>query len=207
MANTLISFLNKLNKFILNDYWKAIESICTKKTFELLKICIEPAFEIIKNIESNNITITFIIEFFGKMIYRDSIFFHQFIEKQFFQFLLKYIIQFPDSSNLIGSIFRLLKNILKDQILLKIIIKEFIPILIFEATSKIRSATSARSIIFLRELKEIAKTDFFLKNNLDQIDMFKEFCEHYLIWYDELISTGYGGTIERNFSITQYHAF
>jgi hypothetical protein len=111
--------------------------------------------------------------------------------------ILRLTAQFPDATNLVGSMFRFLRAGLLAAHLRMDIVAIFVPILIVNAESASRTAVVASSRLFLADLEASrggnAEVDQMLRASTD----FREFRAQRLLQYTASLEAAYGGPITK----------
>ena len=116
--------------------------------------------------------------------------------KQVQQVILRLIVQFPNSTNLIICIFKLIKyGIVWDEFSDQFI-ENFVPLMIVEASSDNKTAAQAKSKNLLWKFYTRPKYKSLRLKIKNKIDNFKEFCFSVLDDYNQVMNSNYGGDVQ-----------
>ncbi|OHT02514.1 hypothetical protein TRFO_30348 [Tritrichomonas foetus] len=201
-TNSIIHSLYTLTKSdyekVANELWWAITNMVNSDTIHKMIIFIPKAFEIIREPyhEMHRFRI-FAIEFIAEMLKYKSDGLSDFLNMQVQEVVLRLIVQFPDCSNLMGSVFRLIKHGLIWDFFADSLIEHFVPVMIFEASSQHRSAASARSMKLLKQISTRPKYKETHEKILAKIESYQDFCNNKLLRYKMIMKESYGGEMTK----------
>lgn len=196
IIETFYSLTNS-SVLILNELWNAIDSLVDQKNESKMIVFLPKAIENIK--EPYDIVCryqVFSLNFISKMMKLKSNGLSNDLIKQVQQVILRLIVQFPNSTNLTLSIFKLIKygivwNDFSDQF-----IENFVPLMIIEASNENKTATQAKSKNLLWKLNTKPKYKSLRSKLNSKIDNFKEFCHSVLDEYNQIMTLSYGGEVK-----------
>jgi hypothetical protein len=95
--------------------------------------------------------------------------------------------RFPSSSNLMGAVFRLMRSCLFWEVTIPMTAGMFIPALIVHVGGGMRTAASAWSLLLLTELQEKRATLPALREMIEKIGVFDDFCRQHLGSYVKIL--------------------
>lgn len=193
VIETLYSLVDSSN-MISDDLWDAVTTITNSKNESKMIVFLPKAVENIKEPYDKVFRYQFFsFDFIKKMTKLKSNGLSDALMKQVQQVILRYIVQFPNSTNLIVCIFRLIKyGIIWDEFSDQFI-ENFIPIMIIEATNNNKTAVQANSKRLLWRFNTRSKYKSLRSKINKKVDNFKEFCSSVLNKYDQIITSSYGG--------------
>jgi hypothetical protein len=180
----------------INEKWLAVDSVTCNATFTRMIPIIEKGINLISTSYLNpKPALTFAVDFIQKMLRRSEKSFTPEAIDKIISSLISIMATLPDSSNLIGAVFRLFGVLCKSIQYREHAIEMILPILTSEAPSRVRSAATAHCSMFLLKLQESAKADKSLQSILLNYEEYKELYERFIPWYSKVISQDYGGSI------------
>ena len=135
----------------------------------------------------------FAIEFIATMLRLKSDGLYDFINMQVQQIVLRLIVQFPNASNLMGSVFRLIRNGLEWDLISDTLIEHFVPVMIVTASNKVRTAAAAHSMDLLDKIYSKYKYKEIKDKIQEKIEPYAEFCNTQLCYYRTVMTSSYGG--------------
>lgn len=200
ITETLYSLINS-STVILNELWDAIASISSSINEGNMIVFLPHAAEIVEEPYNKVFRYqSFSLEFIAKMMKLKSKGLSDLLLKQVQQVILRLIVQFPDSTNMMGSIFRLIKyGIIWDDCSNQFI-ENFVPLMIIEASNKNRNAVQANSKRLLWKFNSKPKYKFIRSKLIEKIDNYSEFCTSILDEYNQIMEFPYGGEMQNAIS-------
>jgi hypothetical protein len=196
--NTLFGLLDRDDLILRNQLWQALSSLCNQTTFAKMEGLRQPAVATLQTCFSGmHMYHVCAFDFIGKYLYFAPDGFSDTEELAIFNIMLRAMIEFPDATNLITSMFRFLRTALKSDLFQDDILGALVPILIVFSEANERTAIGASSREFLADIevyrtknKEIHRA---LLANLE----YREYLSGYLKKYIEDLKVPYGGPISR----------
>lgn len=183
---------------VLNELWRALASVTYSGNGEeaatLVPIAIDHVSDFYTTVLRHHI---FAVEFLSKMMALKSDGMRTCLDHQLQEVILRLIVQFPESSNLMGSVFRFLRAAFQWDEFISVMADKFIPVLVAVASAKQRTAASAQSMSILADLKNRRAQSPLLTKALEKFDEFYEFTEGILSWRNAVMTLPYGGPFEQ----------
>lgn len=183
---------------ILNELWMCISHFSLDSQFmHNMIIFLEPAIQIIiepyLSVHAYHI---YAIEFIANMMkLQSNSLISSKLDTQIPQVLLRLIVQFPNSSNLMGSVFRLIKYGLKWPIFTDKYARQCIPIMTIDGTYDTKTAASANSLKIMRKIVFKPKYKSLRSIIKQYVHNYDNLVKNCLTEYNHIISLPYGGEI------------
>jgi hypothetical protein len=117
------------------------------------------------------------------------------VDRALLEVILRLTIQFADSSNYMGAVFRFIRAGILWVALTDKMVAVFVPALAAEASDEMRTAASAHAFVLLDELEMLTHSDHHIAQGLQSLDIFAEFCERDLKRYRTIMNKDYGGPV------------
>lgn len=194
------SIINELNKFLpCKDHltnghlWQALSAICSEETYSQMNDILQHAFKIASEpIYEIHMEHTCIWDFLGKMLlyHNDPEFGNEY---QLNHMIINLMVQYPNNSNLVGALFRFIRNGLKVPGYATKVISDFVPLMITLIDENDSTAASASSRMFIGDMTVQRRIHPELHKALKTIDMFTDIKETFVDHYFEVLSEDYGG--------------
>ena len=205
MLNTLRNLLENESINVLNELWRSIYVLTCLALLKECNMFVDKAILNVSEVYNNvNAYRVFSLDFLAKLlIYQDETF--KFIlELQIQQVILRLIVQFPDSSNLMGAIFRLIEYSIRWPLFTKVMVNHFVPLMITEASNNQKNAVIANCYSTINKLNQLRQNNQLLDKVLSENDMFDSFVNQKLKKYNNILDKSYGGEMDN--IITRYHS-
>jgi len=191
-----------LMKHIENDdpetkkyLWRALTAVISAETAEILAPLFETAVAIVRNVQKSiRMFEIFAFDFIGKIILYAPNIVDRVENSRIIDISIGLIILFPDSSNLVASVFRFYRNISNYPLLTPRLFSELVPMMISIAKGNDRSALTSNCYLYILYLNDSQNQS--LKQTLENTIMYKQFYQSSLVPYEHILNTPYGGKIE-----------
>ena len=194
ICQSLVKTLKSLQE-IPNEGWQAIDAVTCNKSIHILRPFINDAITLLStSYLSPKPALTFAVEFLQKMIRKTESDFPKPIVNQIISSIISLIASVPDSSNLMGSVFRLIGSLVRSKNIREQALNSFLPIITAEAPSRVRSAATAQCATFILHLQEAAALDPELNAIVQKSEEYQEICERFIPWYHKKLTSNYGGS-------------
>jgi hypothetical protein len=195
--NPLLSLLDQDDIILQNQLWQALTSLCNQDTFVKMACVQQRAIKLLALIGPLHMYHVCAFDFLGKYLYFAPNGFSEADAMAVFNIFLRAVIQFPDATNLITSMFRFLRTAMNSDVFKSDIIDALLPILVVLGEAQERTAIVASSRQFLADL-EVCRTgnrelDHALRTNVE----YRECLNRYLRKYVENLKIPYGGPVSR----------
>ena len=181
-----------------NELWGTLVAVMCQKNRDSAKAFIRAAadnvIEFYERVMRYHVSS---FEFLEKMINLRSQDVKEVLGSQMDQAVVRLIVQFADSSNLMGAVFRFIKAGIRWRELTRRTLTVYVPLMAHEAVAKARTAASAQCMVLLDELERHSRREKELAEALATMDVFAEFCGGGLRWYRKVMSSSYGGSVEK----------
>jgi predicted neutral ceramidase superfamily lipid hydrolase len=198
MLEALISYTDLTSVRALNDLWWAISVVtCEANQGTALEI-VKKAISIVGDYYATALRYhIFALEFLAKMMKMKSESLLNCITMQIQEVMIRLIVQFPDSSNLMAAVYRFIRaGIAWDKFTRKLVLF-FVPILVIEGSSEVRTASAANAMVLLGELKTHRSFDKILDSSLREVGEFEEFYVSRLAPHNKIMEESYGGSFQK----------
>ncbi|OHT12538.1 hypothetical protein TRFO_17586 [Tritrichomonas foetus] len=192
--SVLSSLSNSDNLVIQNSLWQTISSICNEFTIPHMKYLFFKAMFIVSepytNLHMYHISV---IDFLGKCLYFDSKLYESLLP-HFLEVISRLIGQFPDSSNLQASITRFIIAALEKEDTAEEVFKSLVPLIVFTAQSRRRSAASANCAYILHQMNIMKITNSSIRKLIKGSKLFQKCSCEFLNRYETILKQSYGET-------------
>jgi hypothetical protein len=184
--------------FLQNHIWEALADLCSASTCPKMENLQRAAIEMLQQpVTTLHIYHVCVFDFLGKFVqFAPSLF----TEMQGFTVLntiLRWMAQFPDSTNLVGSMFRFLRAGLRSPHMRLDIISVFVPILVAATEGTERTAVTANAIMLLADIEASRGGNAVVDQMLNASADFREFRRERLMKYMTTLKAAYGGPITK----------
>ena len=184
------------NLEIYNNIWRVISAYCHQETSDKLTNLFEKAQSIMmKPFEELHTYHTYITDFFTKIFLFSPSLFDETTKNYTCEIIIKMLVQFPNASNLMGSIFRLIRITFKDEEFESVVLFQLMSYIIILARQEERNAASANALAFLREAETNKKSDKLLNEYLVKSETYQNFYNSFFKIYLRTVDKPYGGKI------------
>ncbi|OHT08960.1 hypothetical protein TRFO_22293 [Tritrichomonas foetus] len=196
----LISLMNTEDTLLLNSIWSSLALLMTKKMLNKVEIqkLFEDAFEIIcgsfDTLHTYHISI---FEFLTAIVDLKVLMFTENHKKQICQTFQSLFPKFPNSTNLMSSMFKFIRTSLHNRDFAQRILDGYIPFFIDEGMKKQRTAASANALVFLGDLDRMKTSSYMINKSLTSSQKYMTFYKSFFKDYLEKLPNPYGGTVTR----------
>ena len=173
--------------------WQAISAVCNESTYKMMNNILEKALAlIIEPIQTAHMATTCQWDFVGKMLlYTKDPNFGQ--PYQLDNVIINLFVQFPNNSNLIGALFRFIRNGLEVPGYAGKVIEKFVPFMITEIHDHQNTAASAGFRLFIGDLTVLRRIHPEVNRAIKKIDLFENIKRDFVDPYFECLAENYGG--------------
>jgi hypothetical protein len=166
----IVGYLRASDTRLLHAVWQTLASLCSKtfasKMTDLVGIAIKALCDI-SQLQCYHIAV---LDFLGQCIRFCPASFDARQWAEVLDLVVKVIIMFPESSNMMASLFRLIRSTVRCPHMFKFVLELIVPLVILCAKSERRNAAKANAISLLADIQESRKNckavDTFLKNDI-----------------------------------------
>lgn len=198
VMNKLVSLLDTQNPDILNPLWQALSTLCCEINGTKMSQVSDLALKLLKIGDSQlHMYHVCACDFLGKMMYYNPSGFNQRCRTEMVDVCLEIMDKFPESTNMMASVFRLLRNGVKSGGFLSLALNKVIPILIGYAQSAIRNARSANAMSFMADVEASRAGNKMVNKKLENDRRFCSFRDRELKYHTDKLGREYGGPITR----------
>ena len=198
MMKVMEELMERGDSEIKNELWGTLVAVVCKENMEEAVQFIQMAMDNVVDFYEQVMRLhVFSIEFLTKMISLRSPASKAVFNPQMEQSMVRLIVQFPDCSNLMGAVFRFIKAGIRWREFTVPTLEVFVPVMTAEAGSRVRNAAAAQCMVLLDELDAHRGKEKELEAALAGIDVFDEFCGQRLKSYRKVMTSNYGGDVER----------
>ena len=196
----LFLFLKSDDHEIKTQLWRCLTALISEKTCLTLKQALPNALQVVgESFHSCDMYRIFAFDFIGKLLHFLPSIAEELIQKQIFEITFKCLIQFPEATHLIASVFRFIRTAYTIPEMKKWFFSIFVPFMMTTVKGKDRNSTSAYCFLLLSDLDQAAQNDIHLRNALKNVHGYPKFCEEVLLPKKQLQNSPYGGKIVRDF--------
>jgi hypothetical protein len=196
MLRMLLAFVDHSSRNVQNELWWAVFNATVEQNLAQANLFVAPAVQKFRTrIDRIDRAGIFALDFLAAMVVQRAMSVADAITRQMQEIILGLTASFPDSSNLMGSVFRFIRACLLWPVTMAGAIEMFVPAMAAEATDGMRTAASAHCIALLDELSRSRKTMPELDRALKPVEMFGEFCRTNLPNYRKISRDPYGGPV------------
>ncbi|KAK8854285.1 hypothetical protein M9Y10_016844 [Tritrichomonas musculus] len=175
------------------NLWQAISAICEENTFQMMEAILEKSFKVLSEpVLQIHMAHTCMWDFVGKMLIfkKDPNFGGNY---QLHHQIITLLVQFPNNSNLIGALFRFIRNGLQVKGYAKKIIEDFIPFMVTTIEEDEKNTASASCRMFVGDMTVLRRIHPEVNKALKNIEIFNNIKEKFVDKYFETLSEEYGG--------------
>lgn len=134
-------------------------------------------------------------EYIARMASLQSVVLSPHISMTFVEVIVRLAVQFPDCTNLMGSLFRLAAAGFKWKEHRKLFVKFLLPYIILEASSKVRTSTAAHCAALLLKISDEIRESGDLES-MTVTGMLHECQKKFLTEYSAKMKRKYGGAMQ-----------
>jgi hypothetical protein len=197
MLAALVGFLENPSKEVQIELWPAACSVVSETEMEETEIFMRHAIgKFTARIGTVDRAHVFALDFLVVVVEKKVASVAALISREVQEVMLALTAEFPDSSNLMGSVFRFIRACLFWDVTMPAAVERFVPAMAAEASDSIRSAALAHCFELLDELTRCTQRMPELDRELKKVDIFAEFCRTYLPKFRRVSRSEYGGMIQ-----------
>lgn len=195
----LYSLLSRITDTrVKGSLWQAISSIAhlSGPLIDDIECFIQPALAAMTDPYSFVDTFRiYATEYIARMASLQSVSLSPHISMTFVEVIVRLAVQFPDCTNLMGSLFRLAAAGFKWKEHRKLFVKFLLPYIILEASSKVRTSTAAHCAALLLKISDEVKESGDLES-MTVTGMLHECQKKFLTEYSAKMKRKYGGAMQ-----------
>ena len=196
----LFHFMKSDDHEVITQLWRCLTALISEHTCLTLKQALPNAIEIVgASFSSCDMYRIFAFDFIGKLLHFLPSIAEELISKQIFEITFKCLIQFPEATHLIASVFRFIRTTFTIPEMKKWFFSVFVPFMMATVKGKERNSASAYCFLLLTDLEQASKSDFHLRDALNNVHGYSKFCEEVLLPKKQLQNAPYGGKIIKDF--------
>ena len=198
MANEIIKFVNHTDHYVKTQLWRCLTALICEENIDVLKAILPNAISIISEpFKKVDMYRVFAFDFLGKFLKYDNSISEYYDEEHVLEQSVRHMIDFKDSTNLLSSVFRLIINCLDSPLLCDIVLTSLVPSMMLMCKTDERNATKSFCLTFITELSTKSQRNKKMRQTLESLPGYKDFCKQILYPYNELLFAKYGGSFER----------
>ena len=197
VMNRLISLLDSIDMMVLNQVWQALGALCCDATATKMSGLLEDALESVRDVNSLHMYHIFACDFIGKMLYYAPGCVNAEAKRRIVNVALELMEKYPNSTNLMGSVFRILRSGVKNHVLLQAVMQRVVPVLVFHAGATERTALAANATQFIADMEESRKNNKAENQALKDDKVYSKFTATKLAVYLALQKKEYGGPVAK----------
>ncbi|OHS93683.1 hypothetical protein TRFO_40064 [Tritrichomonas foetus] len=193
VVDALCDLIPLNNVYADGHLWQAISAICDETTQEMMEGILFKAFQfVIIPTHDVHMALTCAWDFIGKMLLLvgDERFGESF---QLPNVAINLLVQFPNNSNLVGALFRYIRNALKIPGYCTKVLTAFVPFMITAISENEKTAASASCRMFIGDLTVLRRIHPEANKAIKNIDLFHNIKDDFVDHYFECLSESYGG--------------
>ena len=198
MVNALVALLDSKETLVLNQVWQAVGAMCCDVTGTKMTKVYDRAMLVLRETEGVHMYHICACDFLGKMLFYAPGTFDKEKMRALLDVCAELMKKHENSTNLLGAVFRILRIAAKNQVLLQIVITEFVPVLLRYAQASERTARAANAMQYLADLEESKDNNKAVSKALEEDREYCEFKAAVLRKYMILRSREYGGPIAKS---------
>jgi hypothetical protein len=193
----IAGYLRANDTHLLNAAWQTLAALCSEtfawKMTDLIPIAIDALCDILQ-LQCHH---TPVLDFLGQCIRFSRASFNAHQLGKVFDLVVKAIVTFPESSNLMASVFRLIRGAVRCPNMFAFVFELILPLVILHAKSERRNAARANAVSLLADIQES-------RRNCKAVDVFLEADTHFTAFVRQDLRAfllksrdSYGGRIHR----------
>ncbi|OHT14880.1 hypothetical protein TRFO_14663 [Tritrichomonas foetus] len=187
---------NDTSLIVYNYIWRTISSFCSISTIEYLGGVLKKVMStLILPFEQLHMFHIFQIDLIAKITLLNPSMISTNDKGYICEIILKLLVMFPNSSNLISSIFRIIRSALRDEEFKRIALFDLMPFIVILGKQNLKNASSANSLLLLQELEKSRKTDKEIDAYLAKSESYNMFYKDFFKNYLDTVDKPYGGKI------------
>jgi hypothetical protein len=197
ILQTLAGLLGRASPSVAGELWLAASRIVCGSNLASAELFLTPA---VARVSEYSAAVVYAqmhaVEFLARMLELGAKAAAACIDRALLEVILRLTVQFADSSNYMGAVFRFIRAGILWGPLTELLVAVFVPAMAAEASDTMRTAASAQSFVLLDELEILTHSDHNLATTLQTLDIFTEFCRRELKGYRKIMSHDYGGPVQ-----------
>jgi hypothetical protein len=198
VINKLSSLLETKNVLLLNQIWQAISVLCAEVTVSKMKSLQDRAFEILK-IDFKDLHMYHVcaMDLLANVLKYSPNMFEADDAKQMMRIALRLLVEFPNATNLMGSVFKFLRSAIRSSGLLMTVVRTIVPVLVILSESGERTSAAAYSLQFLGDIETSRENNNVVNNYLSEDKQFSVFVKDRLKKYLRELGCNWGGPVNK----------
>ena len=199
MLNTLVGLLGCEDVLVQNQLWQALSSFCSQSTGGQMVNVLAHALQILKEKKERlNMYHVCACDFVEKMLHCCPNLFGDEDRKTVIEIMLSLMKNHGNSTNIICSVFRLLRTAVKTKEMRRDVLTGVFPVLIEYAQAKARTAVAACSLAFMADVEDSRANNKAVNKVLCSDKAYCHFLNSYLKPYmAQMALASYGGPVAR----------
>ena len=195
----LFHFLKTEDHEIKTQIWRCLTALISEQTCLTLKQVIDNALSVVgESFDRVDMFRIFAFDFIGKLLHFLPSIAEELVSKQFLEITFKCIIQFPEATHLIASVFRFIRTAFTIPAMKKWFFSVFVPFMMATVKSKERNSAKSYCFLLLSDLEKAGEKDYQLKETLMRVHGYTKFCNEVLYPQLQVQNAHYGGKINRD---------
>ena len=196
VLNGLIRLMNGSDMLVLNQAWQAIGALCVDSMASKMTNLLGVALAILEHSSEFHMYHVFACDFIGKLVYYTPGSIGSEGKKRVIAVVIDLMERYPNNTNLMGSVFRIIRSGVKNSAFLQEVMNKIVPLLVGYAGAKERTARAANATQFIADMEESRTNNRAVDQTL-KTD--KSYCQFRisLAKYLALLKKEYGGPVAK----------
>jgi hypothetical protein len=193
----LFAYLDTSDLFVRFHVWQSFSLLWTNATISKLMTLKSDSIFILQNVSSLHMFHVCVCDFLGQAIKFSAASFTPEEKVSLLSISLSLLDAFPNSTNLICAVFRLIRAMVRSSQFLLFVMPCLFPLLIVLAESPVRTSAAAHSAAFMSEVQKSRMASSTVHKFLGANGQYRAFERRFLRWYMNEQGKPYGGPLAR----------